>query len=118
MSTRSLSCRSTCHNERRLTVDAGKALCRSTPRPQGRGVCFLGGILVCRAGFAARSTHRTTLAAPISIVIFRRALLLITLREIVIDPELSVVLREQIGDALHRGQRRFLVGVEGGHAAI
>ena len=42
----------------------------------------------------------------------------IALGLVVVDPELRMLLDQQIGDALHGGQRLPLVEVQGGHAAV
>jgi hypothetical protein len=45
------------------------------------------------------------------IVVAGRHLQGVALRFVVVDPELRLLLRQYVGDALHRGQRFVLVGV-------
>src|SRR6476661_6409777 len=54
----------------------------------------------------------------ISLVIIRCLLELVGLYQVVVDPELRMFLRDDIGNALHRSERLVLAGVHLRHAAI
>jgi hypothetical protein len=43
---------------------------------------------------------------------------LIALALVMVDPQLRVVLRQEIADALHRDERQLPVGIEGRHAPL
>src|SRR6266852_5446554 len=53
-----------------------------------------------------------------SVVKLRRMLQLVGLDLVVIDPELRLLLRQEVGDALHGGDRLVLVGIAARHAPV